>query len=352
MSSSTPTPEPHGTDANEAEPPATGAPVAGGTATATRPPAGAADTSAAPAPPVAATAGRTRRRFYQWLFVAPALLYLVAFFGYPLVRNILMSFQEFTPTTYFTGEAPFIGLENWRAVFSDDLFGDALWQTLLFTVGSLVGQFTIGLALAIFFSRRFPLSRFVRAVLLLPWLVPMVVSAVVWRRIMDQDHGILNSFLDTLGLTDGGAPWLSSPSMALLSAVLVNIWIGIPFNMVILYGGLQEIPRELYEASSLDGAGPWRTFRSITLPMLRPVATVVLVLGFMSTVKILDLILALTGGGPADSTQTLGTMTYQLSFMRLDFGQGAVVGNVLILVSAVFAVLYLRVNRADSGRGK
>lgn len=321
------------------------------TTTETTPAGGPAATDAGPVRTAPRSAAR-RRRLYQWLFVAPAVLYLLAFFGFPLVRNIPMSFQEFTPTTYFTGEAPFNGLDNWRAVFSNELFGDALWQTVLFTIGSLAGQFTIGLALTVFFTRRFPLSGVVRAVLLLPWLVPMVVSAVVWRRIMDEDHGVLNSFLKTLGLTGDGVPWLSSPSVALLSAVLVNIWIGIPFNMVILYGGLQEIPREVYEAAALDGAGPWRTFRSITLPMLRPVVTVVLVLGFMSTIKVLDLILALTGGGPADSTQTLGTMTYQLSFMQLDFGQGAVVGNVLILVSAVFAVLYLRVNRAQSGQGK
>ncbi|MBO8186265.1 carbohydrate ABC transporter permease [Streptomyces spirodelae] len=297
-------------------------------------------------------AGSRRTALLRWLFIAPALLYMAAFFGYPLVRNVLMSFQRYTPTTYFTGEAPFNGLDNWRAVFSDPLFTDALWHTALFTAGSLLGQFTLGLALAVFFSRRFRLSRFVRAVLLLPWLVPMVVAAVVWRRILDQEHGVLNAALKTLGLTDGGVPWLSSPSVALLSAVLVNIWIGIPFNMVILYGGLQEIPRDLYEAASLDGAGPWRVFRSVTLPMLRPVITVVLVLGFMSTVKILDLILALTSGGPADATQTLGTVTYQLSFLRLDFGQGAVVGNVLILISAVFAVLYLRANRTDFGNGK
>ncbi|WP_037960488.1 carbohydrate ABC transporter permease [Streptomyces violens] len=288
----------------------------------------------------------------RWLFVAPALVYMAAFFGYPLIRNVLMSFQHYTPTTYFTGEAPFNGLANWRAVLADPLFTDALWHTALFTAGSLLGQFTIGLALAVFFSRRFRLSGVVRAVLLLPWLVPMVVSAVVWRRILDQEHGVLNAALQALGLSDGGVPWLSSPSVALLSAVLVNIWIGVPFNMVILYGGLQEIPRELYEAAALDGASPWRAFRSVTLPLLRPVITVVLVLGFMSTVKILDLILALTAGGPADATQTLGTVTYQLSFLRLDFGQGAVVGNVLVLISAVFAVLYLRANRADFGQGK
>jgi multiple sugar transport system permease protein len=277
---------------------------------------------------------------------------MLAFFGYPLVRNVIMSFQHYTPRTYFTGQAPFNGLDNWRAVFDNPLFTDSLWHTLLFTVGSLLGQFVLGLALAVFFSRRFRLSRIARAVLLLPWLVPMVVSSVVWRKLLDQDTGVINTLLADLHLTDSPVLWLSSPNVALLSAVLVNIWIGIPFNMVILYGGLQEIPRDLYEAASLDGAGAWRTFRSVTLPLLRPVVTVVLVLGFMSTVKILDLILALTGGGPADSTQTLGTVTYQLSFLQLDFGQGAVVGNVLILISTVFAVLYLRANRSDFGQGK
>ncbi|MFE7980105.1 carbohydrate ABC transporter permease [Streptomyces shenzhenensis] len=289
---------------------------------------------------------RRRRRLTQWGFVAPAVVFMLLFFGYPLVRNVVMSFQHYTPKTFFTGDAPFNGTDNWSHVFRDALFGKALWHTLVFTAGSLLGQFCIGLALAVFFNRRFPLNGVLRSLILLPWLVPMVVSGIVWRRILDQDTGVLNSFLDTLGL-GGHTPWLTSPDMALLAVILVNVWIGIPFNMVILYGGLQEIPKDLYEAAALDGASAWRTFRSITLPMLRPVITVVLVLGFMSTVKILDLILALTDGGPADATQTLGTLTYQNSFVQLDFGAGAVVGNVLILISAVFAVFYLRANRTE-----
>ncbi|MFH8449489.1 carbohydrate ABC transporter permease [Streptomyces fungicidicus] len=289
---------------------------------------------------------RLRRRLAQWGFVAPAVVFMLLFFGYPLVRNIVMSFQHYTPKTFFTGEAPFNGADNWSSVFQDVLFGKALWHTLVFTAGSLLGQFCIGLALAVFFNRRFPLGGVLRSLILLPWLVPMVVSGIVWRRILDQDTGVLNTFLDTLGL-GGHTPWLTSPDMALLSVILVNVWIGIPFNMVILYGGLQEIPKELYEAASLDGASAWRTFRSVTLPLLKPVITVVLVLGFMSTVKILDLILALTDGGPADATQTLGTLTYQNSFVELDFGAGAVVGNVLIVISAVFAVFYLRANRTE-----
>nr|WP_217999074.1 sugar ABC transporter permease [Nocardiopsis trehalosi] len=271
---------------------------------------------------------------------------MLAFFGYPLVRNVAMSFQDYTFATYFTGEAPFNGLANWRAVLADELFGASLWHTLVFTVGSLAGQFTIGMALALFFSRRFPLSGAMRSLLLLPWLIPMVVSGTVWRRVLDEETGVANALLGT------GIPWLSSPDLALVSVILVNVWIGIPFNMVILYGGLQEIPTEVREAAKLDGAGPVRTFFGVVLPLLRPVVTVVLVLGFMSTVKILDLILALTNGGPANATETLGTFTYQLSFLRLDFGQGAVVGNVLILISMVFAVIYLRANRDGFTEGR
>lgn len=289
---------------------------------------------------------RRRRRLSQWGFIVPAVVFMLLFFGYPLVRNVVMSFQDFSPSTFFDGKSPFNGADNWTKVFHDDLFGKALWHTIVFTVGSLIGQFGIGLALAVFFTKRFPLNGFLRSLILLPWLVPMVVSGIVWRRILDQDTGVLNSFAELIGL-GGHTPWLTSPGMALFSVIMVNIWIGIPFNMVILYGGLQEIPKELYEASSLDGASAWRTFRSITLPLLKPVITVVLVLGFMSTVKILDLILALTDGGPADATQTLGTLTYQNSFVQLDFGAGAVVGNVLILISAVFAVFYLRANRSE-----
>nr|WSW66152.1 sugar ABC transporter permease [Streptomyces sp. NBC_00995] len=296
--------------------------------------------------PVNPRSAKRRRTLAQWGFIAPAVIFMALFFGYPLVRNIVMSFQDYSPSTFFTGEAPFNGFDNWSNVFDDGLFGKALWQTILFTIGSLVGQFCIGLGLAVFFTRRFPLNGILRSLILLPWLVPMVVSGIVWRRIFDQDTGVLNSFLGTIGLP-GDTPWLTSTSMALISVILVNIWIGIPFNMVILYGGLQEVPKELNEAASLDGASAWRTFRSVTLPMLKPVITVVLVLGFMSTVKILDLVLALTDGGPADSTQTLGTLTYQNSFVQMDFGAGAVVGNILILISAVFAVFYLRANRNE-----
>ena len=222
-----------------------------------------------------------RRDLTAWLFVAPALAYMLLFFGYPLVRNVVMSFQDYTFSTYFTGEAPFNGLENWRTVFTDELFGASLWRTLLFTAGSLLGQFTIGMALALFFSRRFPLSGVMRSLLLLPWLIPMVVAGTVWRRVLDQETGVLNEALQALHLTSSAVPWLSSPDQALLSVILVNIWIGVPFNMVILYGGLQEIPAELREAAVLDGAGPFRMFWSVMAPLVRPAIATVVVFRFV-----------------------------------------------------------------------
>jgi multiple sugar transport system permease protein len=327
-----------------------------GVGTASRPPsaaspvgAGAAGGTPVPAAPVASRSRwrspSTRNRLLELAFLVPAAVYLLLFFAYPVVKNVQMGFQEYTTTTFFTGEAPWVGLANYTAVIGSAVFGQALLNTALFTIGSIAGQFVLGLAIAIFFRRRFPLSGLLRSLLLLPWLVPLIVSSAVWRWILDQDNGALNRALTALPFIENNPGWLTSTSLALVAVVLVNIWIGIPFNTTILYGGLQEIPEELYEAGALDGATGWRAFRHITWPLLRPVVTVVLVLGVVYTLKVLDIILGLTGGGPANATQTLATQSYMLSFRQFDFGQGAALGNILIVISLLFAILYLRANR-------
>ncbi|MHA7178105.1 carbohydrate ABC transporter permease [Arthrobacter sp. Sr24] len=284
-----------------------------------------------------------RENITKILFVVPAGLYLVLFFGYPVVKNLIMSMQAYTTKTFFTGEAPWVGFQNYVTVISSNLFGPALLNTTLFTVASILGQFIIGLALASFFNRKFPLSGFLRAMLLLPWLLPLIVASATWRSILDQDSGILNQFLGVFGIPAIG--WLTSPDVALIAVILVNIWVGIPFNVTLLYGGLQDIPEELYEAGQLDGATGWKAFRHITWPNLRPVVSVVLILGVVYTIKVLDIILGLTNGGPANATQTIAVRSYQESFVNFEFGVGAAFSNILILISLVFAVIYLRANR-------
>ena len=286
-----------------------------------------------------------RRRLVTLLFVGPGILYMALFFGYPVVQNVIMGFQHYTISTFFTDEAPWAGFENYREVIGSPLFRTALFNTVVFTVGSIAGQFVLGLSLALFFRRRFPLSGALRSLILLPWLIPLIAASAVWKWLLDTDSGALNRLLVGTGVTDSGIPWLTNTDLALLTVIVVNIWIGIPFNAVILHGGLQGIPDELYEAAAIDGTNKWQAFRNITWPMLRPVVSVVLVLGIVYTLKVLDIILGLTNGGPANATQTLATQAYQLSFTTFDFGQGAAVSNILIIMSLVFAVAYLRLNR-------
>ncbi|MFF7189980.1 carbohydrate ABC transporter permease [Streptomyces sp. NPDC008222] len=279
------------------------------------------------------------------MFVVPALTYLLLFFGGPVVKNIVMSLQQYTTTTFYTGAAPFVGLANYADILTSDEFPATLLTTAVFTAGSLCGQFVLGLAFAVFFQRRFPLGGVLRSLLLLPWLLPLVASGTTWRWMLDTDSGVVNDVLRHLHLVSSGIPWLTGTSQALISVILVNIWVGVPFNTAILYGGLQDIPVHLYEAAKLDGAGAVAAFRHVTWPMLRPVAGVVLLLDLVYTVKVLDIILVVTGGGPADATETLATRAYELSFQQFEFGRGAATSNVLVTASLVFALVHLRAQR-------
>jgi len=289
--------------------------------------------------------GRRREEIAKVLFVVPAFLAIVALFGYPVVKNFTMSFQEYTLRTFFTGKAPWVGLENYLTVVSNDVFNKALANTALFTIGSIVGQFVLGMLLALFFHKNFPLNGVLRALFLLPWLIPLIAGSAAWRAILEQDSGILNVTLEQLGIIDNPIPWLTSPDVALIAIILVNIWLGVPFNLTLLYSGLQDIPEELYEAGALDGATGWKAFWHITWPNLRAVVSVVLMLGVIYTLKVLDIILGLTQGGPANATQTIATQSYQRSFVEFKFGQGAALSNILILISLVFAIVYLRATR-------
>jgi multiple sugar transport system permease protein len=292
--------------------------------------------------------GRRAEEIAKILFVVPAALAIVALFGYPVVKNLVMSFQDYTLRTFFTGQAPWVGLQNYVTVIQDDVFSKAVVNTALFTIGSIAGQFVIGMLLALFFHKNFPLNGVLRALFLLPWLIPLIVGSAAWRAILEQDSGILNVTLQNLGIIDSPVPWLTSPDVALIAVILVNIWLGIPFNLTLLYSGLQHIPDELYEAGAMDGATGWKAFWNITLPNMRAVVGVTLMLGVIYTLKVIDIILGLTQGGPANATQTIATQSYRDSFVEFKFGQGAALSNILIAISLVFSVVYLRATRRQA----
>lgn len=275
-------------------------------------------------------------------FMAPVAVFLAVFFVYPIIRGLVLSFQDFGPRAFVTGDAPFVGFDNYVAVVTDQIFGTIAWHTVVFTVVSLAGQFAIGMGLALFFTRRFPLSTTFRSLILLPWLLPLIVSATAWRWIFDQQFGVLNS---VIGAQIG---WLTDPDVSLWAVIIANIWLGIPFNMVLLYGGLQGIPENLYEAAALDGASRWRTFWSITWPLLKPVTAVTLLLGLVYTIKVFDVIWILTNGGPANSSHTLSTWAYQKSFTDLEFGVGAAAGEILVVVALIFGFIYIRAQRKEA----
>ncbi|RAG86467.1 sugar ABC transporter permease [Streptacidiphilus pinicola] len=288
---------------------------------------------------------RLRGRLTTWAFVAPLVLYLAAFYLYPLYRNVDLSLHHYTVRSFVDGDAPFSGLDNFRQVLGDPTFWPALRNTMVFTLVSIALQYGAGLALAVFFNRRFRLSGLLRALFLIPWLLPLIVSSSTWAWLLNSESGLVNFGLHLVGVAP--VDWLTSPAWALNSVILANIWIGIPFNLVILHSGLQNIPADLYEAASLDGANAWQQFRRITFPLLRPVSAIVLLLGFVYTLKVFDLIWIMTKGGPGDSSTTLATWSYRLGFGSLlpQFGPGAAVGNILILIALVFGLLYIRVQR-------
>jgi multiple sugar transport system permease protein len=304
------------------------------------------------APPARARRTRPPRRpstqWAAWAFLAPVVIYLVAFYAYPLYRNLDLSLRHYTVRSFVQGGAPFSGLDNYRTVLADPTFGPALLHTLLFTVVSLVFQFAIGMALAVFFTQHFRLSATLRALFLVPWLLPLIVSASTWSWMLNSDSGIVNAALRAVGA--GPVNWLTSPDWALTSVTIANIWIGIPFNLVVLYSGLQAIPAELHEAAALDGATGWQRFRRVTFPLLRPVSAITLLLGLIYTLKVFDIIWIMTRGGPTDSSTTFATWSYRLSFGNLlpEFGPGAAVGNLLIVMALVAGLFYIRIQRRQA----
>ena len=281
------------------------------------------------------------------LFILPALIFMLFFIAYPIISNIVLSMQEVTVMTLTMPNKPFIGLDNYFRLFKDDVLRLSIFNTLIFTLGSLIFQFIIGLLLAVFFNKEFSGAKQLRGLLIVPWMIPITITALIFKFMFTSNVGVINQILISLKIISTPIDWLTSSKTAMSALVMTNIWIGIPFNMILLLVGLTTIPKELYESSSIDGANKAQSFFNITIPMLKPTIESVLILGFIYTFKVFDLVFVMTGGGPVNTTQVLSTYSYKLSFSLFKYSEGAATANILFVILLIASLLYLKVTNTD-----
>ncbi|MDR1520424.1 MAG: sugar ABC transporter permease [Planctomycetota bacterium] len=258
-----------------------------------------------------------------------------------------MSFHDYV--VWKPSASKFIWLDNYLAALKSDLFWTSLKQTLLWIGLTVPAQLLLGLATALLLNRKFAWRWLARMLIIIPWALPSVVIALMWRWIYDANYGALNEFLLRLKIVEAGVPWLATSGTALYSIIMVLIWQGFPFFAVMLLAGLQSIPKELYEAVEVDGAGAWGRFRHVTLPGLKSVLVTAVLLRLIWVANSVDVIYVMTEGGPGTASHTLPLYAYALSRKALRFGSASAIAVLFTLMLLTLVVMYLR--RADESGG-
>jgi len=273
-----------------------------------------------------------------FLFVLPALGLMVAVAFYPLASTVWLSFYDELP---IFGISRFVGLSHYAELWRDPRFWHSLSNTLYFTALSVTLEVTLGLCAALLLQQVFPARGLVRALVLMPWFIPTVVAARLWEWIYNPQLGVLNFLLRESGLSADGFNWLGQPSLALHAAILADVWKTTPFAALLILAGLETIPLDLYRAARVDGAGPGQAFWHITLPLLMPVLGITFLFRTLDAMRVFDIVYVLTGGGPANTTETLSIYAYRLSFQTLQFGYGAAVAVMIFALVLGVSLLSL-----------
>jgi len=266
-------------------------------------------------------------------FVAPAIVLLSFITVYPVLYVFYLSLHR---RLLIFDLSRFVGFENYLFLLRDDRFWNALKNTVYFTVSSVTLELLAGLSIALLLNRQFRMKGLIRAIVLIPWAIPTVVSARMWEWIYNTDFGILNY------ITGIKVNWLGSPVWAMNAAVFMDVWKTTPFVVILLIAGLQIIPKEIYQAARIDGAGNFAIFRKITLPFLKPVILVVLIFRTLDAFRVFDAIYVLTGGGPANTTETLSIYTYKILFQTLQFGYGSTLSVVVFMFTGCISIFYIK----------
>ena len=271
-----------------------------------------------------------------YLFLAPAVLVLLALTIYPLFYSVTVSLHT------ESASGPHWSLANFQRLLEDNFLFSAMAHTLVYAATALICEFLLGLGLALLLNSHIRGRSVFRATLLVPMMLPAVVVGVVWRLMLNPNFGAINGTLKGFGLNTESLTWTASPRLALLSVIIVDIWQWTPFVFLVLLAGLQAIPQEPYEAARIDGSSPWQTFRYVTLPLLKPAILIALLLRTMDLLRVFDQIFILTEGGPGFATETISLYIYRTAFRFFDFGYAAAMSFVLLAITNLISVVYIR----------
>jgi len=264
----------------------------------------------------------------------------VYFLVYPMIDAVRLSFFEWSG--FRTEEPEFIGFDNYITMFTQDpVFWRAFGNSVMWVLLSLAVPLTISLLLALGLNRQMLGRNLLRSVFYLPVVFAAITVGAMWRWLYNPNLGLFNQVLEDVGLGSWAQIWLGDPRFAFYSIFMASVWQAVGFSMVLLLAGLQNVPHDLVEAAKIDGANAWHLFRNVTVPALRPTFTVVVILTIINSLKVFDLIVGMTGGGPAQSTQVLALWSYTQSFSNNNFGQGGAVATVLLIVSLALVIPYM-----------
>lgn len=274
------------------------------------------------------------------LFLIPSFLGFLVFFAWPSIRGIYLSLTDYD----MLKPAKWVGLDNYVKMFQDPVFWNSVWVTLEYVFINITIQTVLALIIAVL-MHRFTKSIVLRGVIILPYLIANVIVALVWYWLLDYNLGFINSVLDLIGLDRVG--FFGNENLAMITIALVNVWRHVGYTALLIFAGLVAIPRDIYEAAAVDGAGEWRMFRSVTLPLLRPVLAFVLVITVVGSFQIFDTIAVTTGGGPVNATRAINVYIFQQAFELRNFGYGSAIAVFLMIVLAIVAIAQVRLLRAN-----
>ncbi len=282
-----------------------------------------------------------QERKTAYVLILPGIIATSLLILYPFGSAIYLGFTEYS---WAFDESPrFVGLQNYTRLLFDRVFGVALQNSLVYTFFVVILQFVFGFGVALCVNVSFPGRNFFRGLTLIPWLVPTVVAALIWRWMYSFEFGIINHFLSTAGILRAAVDWLGNRRTALLAVIVVDVWKAIPFMAVMLLAGLQSVSRELYDVAKIDGCNIYQEFRYVTLPSMKGIIVTALILRTIWTLNRFDVIYLMTAGGPANATQILPTYAYVVAFSSFNMGKAAAITGVLMVLMTIATIGYFRI---------